>query len=252
MSPEPVSPIDARLRVLSTVLEPGIKMARVLGLTLDDLHQLVAVGYYRELKERGASWQQIARRIDKSRRTVATLARVASGATQPLAASHRIGLRRRTVRILADGDLDLADLAQQLPAVSGADLEEAVDQLVAEGILTRDGERLTVAGALLDLVGDDLDHRIDSLRHFLDAVGQVIYRRFLAPDSNGEAFARVLTFSTSRERLATLRAETYGAVAKAAQDADAEASGDPGAIQASIALSFVETPRDRRYGPRRG
>ena len=79
---------------------------------------------------------------------------------------------------------------------------------------------------------------IDSVRHFLDAVTQVIYRRFWAEGSDAEAFARVLSFRADRQLLAHLRERQYEALRTAVIEADHNAGES--AVNASVAVCFVE------------
>lgn len=251
--PTTLSPIDVRLRVLAAMLEPPVALARILGLPLDDLQQLVAIGYFRELQARGLSWEMIARRLQKSRRTVASLSKTAAAEGPPLGESARIRLRRRIVRVLAErGACNAASIAGEIVEASPDDVDAELEQLTMQGIVDRrDDDTFALAADTLDLTSDDLDHRLDSLRHFLEAVAHVVYRRFFSRERDAEAFARVLTFTATRDRLASMREKQFDALAREAIDADAAATSSPDATQASIAICFVETPADLHWKGRR-
>ncbi|MCA9606331.1 MAG: hypothetical protein KC619_12080 [Myxococcales bacterium] len=241
--PERLSHVDAELRLFEAVLAPVTRIARVLQLSLDDLTELVSIQYYRELRARKLSWVQIARHTKKSRRTIGELAK--RERSRPLDESRRLALRRSLIHRLGRGPTTLADLRG---AFTDEDLEEEVELLLDGGILQRDPEdRLHVAPPLVDLVGDDLGQRVDSLRHFLDTVSAVVYQRFLARDREPEAFARVLSFSATRERLRAMEEEIYAAIERAAVEADEEATDHPAAVDASVAVCFVEAPTDRAW-----
>lgn len=240
-----VSPVDARVLILSAVLEPALSLARILGLTLDDLQQLVAIGYFREYRLRGMSQPMIAKRLGKSIRTVATLSKLSEDEGPPLGGSQRIGWRRRIVSALASrGPQPADDLERQLPDAEPEALAEALEQLLDDGILSREGERFAVVAPEVDMIREDFDYRLESLRHFLVAVTQTVYQRFFAKDSGAEAFARVLSFSTLPDRLRAIRQSSYDAMEKAVEEADAEATGKPDAVQGSVAVCFVEVPTD--------
>lgn len=64
----------ARLQIAAAFLEPALRFARLAGLSLDELQELTTEGYFRELQQQGMSWTAIARRMGKSRSTVAALA----------------------------------------------------------------------------------------------------------------------------------------------------------------------------------
>jgi len=236
------------------MLEPPLVLARILALPVDDLQQLVSIGYFRELRFRGMSLRLIASRLKKSLRTVATLSRMQAERGPLLGTSRRIGWRRRIVQSLADdGPETIDELAAELPEVGGGDLRAEVEELVAQGILARgeDGV-LSVDTAHFSLVRDDLEHRLDSLRHFLAAVTHVVYRRFFSADRSAEAFARVMTFQVSRAELQAIREATYAALELAVHEADARAATDVDAVQASVAMCFAEMPTDPAWRPRRG
>lgn len=240
-----VSPIDLRLRVVAAALEPGIVLARVMALPLDDVQRLIAIGYFREARSRGLTLQQIARKLRKSVRTVATLSRQANELAPLLPSSSAVTCRRRVVEIVAArGSTTCGDVVHALPDTKRDEVRAAVQQLVEEGILVRDGESLSVAIAHLDLVADDADHRVDSLRHFLRSVTAVVYRRFFVNDGDAEAFARVLTFRASREALKAVRAKSYSDLRGEVLDLDSHAEDAEDAVQASVVVGFAEEPTD--------
>lgn len=255
-SDERVSLIDVRLRVVAIALEPALVLARIVALPLDDLVELVSVGYFRETRGRGLSLGAVAQRFQKSLRTIKTLSKRAASETRPLAASQRLTWRRRVAELVSAGQgLHLEELVRALPDAPALELEVALAQLVEEGILARDGQVAHTAGPYLGLVRGALDQRLDSLRHFLTATTQVIYRRFFGGSAAGddaEAFARVLTFRAARPELVALRERAYETVRGAVLDADSRAQDDVDAPQASVVLAVVEAPTDAFWRPRRG
>jgi hypothetical protein len=252
MASEPVSPVDARILVLSVALEAPLALARVLGLNLDDVQALVSVGYFRQFQRRGLSLRNMTKRLGKSLRTVATLSKRASEHGPPLRGSQRLGWRRLVVRALTqEGPLSIGELREHAPEASAEDLQDELEQLLHEGIIERNGDDYVLSAGLVSLVRDDLDHRLESLDHFLTAVTHVVYRRFfLTGTDEGEAFARVLTFSASRDQLGDLRQRMYESLREEVLRLDREAEADPDAIEASTLLRFVETPQDRAFQPR--
>jgi hypothetical protein len=66
----------------------------------------------------------------------------------------------------------------------------------------------------------------------------------LRTDSESEAFARVLTFSASRERLSELREQVYQSLQESVFDADADSKEASHPVEASIALCVVEVPKN--------
>ncbi|MCC6875097.1 MAG: hypothetical protein IT378_12390 [Sandaracinaceae bacterium] len=252
MSSEPakISILEARLRVLAVSLEPALVFARALHLGLDDLGDMISVGYFAELKDRGLSWESIARRLGKSRRTVANLARQARSESPLIEPSRRIRLRRRIVQEIGrEGPLTKALLRDALREAAPDELDLALEALLEQGTLEEDGDRYRLATALVDLVGDDFDLRLDSLRHFLDGLTHVVYRRFFGDP--GPSLARVYTFRATPERLATLLAELEVSMREAAVAADAEADGRPDAHEVTLGLYAVERSQALPFRARR-
>lgn len=246
-----VSPVDVRLRVVALALEPALALARIAALPLDDLQRLVAAGYFRDARSRGLSFRAIARRFDKSLRTITNLSNVANEHGVPLESSQRLTWRRQLVHAAAARPEGVAERAlfQMLPDASTEALEAELQQLVDEGILERADERIRVVARHLDLVQNDLAPRLESLRHFLRAVTAVVYRRFFVLDADAEAFARVLSFSTSRADLAALREHAYRVLREGAFEADA-AEPEDGA-QALAVFAIAEEPDDLAWRPPR-
>jgi len=296
-----VSPIDVRLQVVALALEPGLALARLASLPLDDLQRLVAAGYFRDARARGWSFRAIAKRFDKSLRTVTNLSNLANEHGVPLESSQRLGWRRQLVHAVAARPEGLTERAlfAAVPEASAEVLTEELAELVEEGILerdggddalgdargseTRDGEarggearggearggearggearggeardgeaRVRVVARHFDLVQDELGPRLESFRHFLRGVAAVAYRRFFVRDDEAEAFARVLSFSSSRAGLVALRERSYAVLRDAAFAADAAADADShDAHQAVAVFAVAEEPTDPAWRPRR-
>lgn len=246
-----VSPIDVRLQVVALALEPGLALARLASLPLDDLQRLVAAGYFRDARSRGWSFRAIARRFDKSLRTVTNLSNLANEHGVPLESSQRLGWRRQLVHAVAARPEGLTERAlfAVVPEASAEVLSEELAELLEEGIVERHEEHVRVVARHFDLVQDELGPRLESFRHFLRGVAAVAYRRFFVRDEEAEAFARVLSFSSSRAELGTLREKTYAVLRDAAFAADAAASED--GHQAVAVFAVAEEPTDPAWRPRR-
>jgi transposase-like protein len=282
-----VSPIDVRLQVVALALEPGLALARLASLPLDDLQRLVAAGYFRDARARGWSFRAIAKRFDKSLRTVTNLSNLSNEHGVPLESSQRLGWRRQLVHAVAARPEGLTERAlfAAVPEASAEALAEELAELIEEGILeravredahgdarggetrvgeaqggeTRAGEargrddaRVRVVARHFDLVQDELGPRLESFRHFLRGVAAVAYRRFFVRDDEAEAFARVLSFSSSRAELVALRERSYAVLRDAAFAADAAADADTDdAHQAVAVFAVAEEPTDPAWRPRR-
>lgn len=241
-----VSPVDVRVRVVAATLAPALTLARAMALPLDDLEALVTVGYFREARARGWSMRAIARRFGKSLRSVTTISQRARGADTP-SRSDAIGRRRRIIAWLgARGGGTRADLHDAMDAALGASaVDETIDDLLEEGIVESLADaadaQLAVRAAYVDMVQDDLAHRLDSLRHFLDAVTAVVQRRFFATHEPGLAFARTITFSAPAADVERIWSEAFARLHDAAVTADARASESTDARQVTIAICLAES-----------
>jgi hypothetical protein len=237
--PSPASPIDLRLRVVALSLEPGLTLARLSGLSLDDLQSLVSTGYFRQFRARGLSLRGTARAMHKSVRTVATLSRKAGAEGTLSALGKRIAWRRKLLARLAEvGQLERKKLAGSVRGEPRAEVDAEIQQLLDEGVLTLAGGSLALAVKYLGLVDKDVDARLDSLRHLLDGVTQTIHQRFFGDDSI--ALARVLTFRADLEQLIALRDRAYAALRNDVVAADAAASSE--ARSATVAFCISEAP----------
>ncbi len=237
-----------RLRVLALLAEPMLELARTSALQLDDLRDLVATEYFELLRRRGASWTQIARRLGKSRRTIAELARRSADHEPLRAPSARLDVRRRIVRALAEGEVTVEGLARRVgsPAVA-----EELEALRLAGIVSGPPDAPELAAELLDLVGPGLEARLASLRQFLESVAHVVYARFVRPKPDQLAFARVWSFSADAEALGTLVEEVYGLLDRRIAELDAAARGND-VRSASVSFVAVEPPSDEAWRHRRG
>ena len=100
---------------------------------------------------------------------------------------------------------------------------------------------LTLAVQYLCMVDDHVEARLDSLRHFIDAIAQTMYQRFFGTEPSTLALARVLTFRADETRLKALRDQSYAALRDGVVAADAAAAA--GARGATVAFCVSETPK---------
>lgn len=238
-----VSPIDVRLRVIALALEPGLVLARIAGLSLDDVQALTATGYFREMRSRGYSLRAIARRFSKSLRTVATLSKQASEQGSFAQLGERMTVQRKLVAHIArHAGATRSHLPRALGTTDTEAVHQATEQLIEDGIVIDESGKLRVVASLLMLTGSTLDQRLDSVRHFLDACTQTLHQRFFVAGSDDNAFARVLSFTATPEDLRRLGAEHYEALKNDVVEADARASSATDAVQAAMVFGYVRSP----------
>lgn len=245
------SPIDQRLSVLAQLFRPGLSLCRLMGLSLDDVRELIEVGYVKEFQDRGMSWASIARRLGKSRRTVATLAKRVSEHESLLSGSPQISLQRRIVEQLEQGPTLREELQ---PPLRGADLDEALGQLVESGVIVSvargndPAEHFVLGEGPLDVIGEGMRERLGALQHFLETVTTAVHQRFFTRSKRDHAFVRTLTFQVTEDRLRRLIQELYADAEERVFSADKEAAHQE-AVTASLSLVVARAPSDPRLRP---
>lgn len=235
--------LELRLRVFLLTLEPALALARALSLSLEDVEDAVRVAYVQLYRERGLSLEQIARRIDASRRTVATLSSRGTEARAPFQASRRIGLRRELLRLVSREPGVESEHAREALRAERELFQQELAVLREEGALEESQGQLYLTRAWTSFEDGSEAARLDSLRHFLRAVTETVRARFLAPAPEEEAFARVLTFSASKEDLGALRQQLYDLLCSSAAAIDERAASLPEAAEAMVAFCVARVRR---------
>lgn len=271
MTKDQVGAVELRFLVLREAIQPVVRLARISGMSLDDLNALVSNAYYREFRERGHSHQMMARRIGKSLRSVASLAKKDKASSQPLAGSQLLSTKRAIATRVGKSPICRAALIEdhERRHRTSADhdtINAAIDQLLEEGILSIDqsadadgdlGERdasmeqppsddetLQAGANFVSLQGDDAEHRLASLRHLLLGAAEVIYQRFFLQPDPDAAFARVLSFRVRHEHLDALAQRVYADLRAAAVEEDEASTGDETPVTLTLTLSRKPTRRE--------
>lgn len=233
--------LDLRLRVFALTLEPALHLARALSLSLEDVEDTTRATYVQLHRDCGLSLEQIARRIGTSRRTVATLSSQSSTNQAPLEHSHRIGVRRALIRLLSRGELVSIASARDEVGVKDELFHDELEVLIQERAVESVDGQLSLTRAWTSYEGTNEAERLDSLRHFLSAVGETVRRRFFAQASDDDAFARVLSFSATPEMISTLRKSIFSALCEGASEADTTATQHPDRMDVSVAFCVTRT-----------
>ncbi len=127
------------------------------------------------------------------------------------------------------------------------EINAAIEVLLEDGFLAEADGSLTVALAWLPFDGSSEAEKLDSVRHFLDAVSGALLGRFFTTPPDDDAFAGVLTFCTPPEELEPTRTALFEAMSEAALRLDARAT--EAADSASLAsVSPARTRRSTRRG----
>lgn len=238
---------DRRLRLVSIALEPALLLARSVGLSLDDLLRTVSVSYFKSYQQRGLSFTAIARRLGKSRRTVATLANLAR-TPKPAHESEGLSVQRRILLYLgAKGPQTAAALKRRFAKLPGPLYERALEAACDAQIIAISDGKYWVTAELMSMVSSDFERRVASLEQFMQAVANGVHQRFFPHQGRVESFARVLSFRSSAPTLERIRRDCYEELRSAVLAANAEcddASDTMDALACSVALVFTEEPRE--------
>lgn len=228
-------------RVLYSLLSPPARVARAFRVPLGELSEWSELAYFHELRGAGFKMREIADQLDVSMRKAANLsARLKQNFLDP---ERAVGLPRRIEFMLWAGPLSNARLYQVLPNEEPDAIDEALAALVSEGrvVLSEDGGRpvYTVTGTEYRLYSEDWLNRIDGLNHLLDAIGQVAFARFFAPES--PSFARTVSLRVREEDLPALHALYQDTMWPALLALDEAAADDEEAR--AIDLAFCWSPQ---------
>lgn len=218
---------------------PGVRLARIAGMTLDDVLELVTLAYFDEHQQAGLSWTALERRLARSRRTIASLSKRFSESGFAIDGSELFKTQRDLVEHLANAPLSRDALKEQFG--SSEHLDAALDTLVDASILEEETGMVRLSASFVDQVGQSFEERIDGLRHFMETVAQIAHQRFFAP-SGEEALARTVDFSSSATQRTALGHILLENILTAVTAVDAEPSEG---ARDETALIFSILPRPK-------
>jgi hypothetical protein len=188
------------MRVLYSLLKPAVALADRFGVSMKDLEGLLGRAYYQRKRERGLTLPDMARELQVSTRTADRLAK--SLRDNFFSPEEQHELPRRVEFLLWSGPRSLARLQQLLPEVSVAQLEAALESLIAEERAAFEPGRTPMyratrrANRLLD---NTMAARVDGLNHLLQTLQETVRRRFFLQDQR--AGARTIGLRVRREEI---------------------------------------------------
>ncbi len=239
--------LNRRLRVLALAFLPGLRLARIAGMTLDDVIELVTLAYFEEHQQAGLSWTALERRLGRSRRTIASLSKRFSESGFAIDGSEIFKTQRDIVEALAERDLTRGELKKRLSAHEHFDA--ALEALIDASLVTKTSQAIQLNASLVDQVGESFEERLDGLRHFMETVAQAAHQRFFAQSAQ-EAIARTVGFLSSgaqRTALGHVLLENI-ITAVTAVDADAGAAEREETVVIFSILARPKTPAWKRKG----
>jgi len=233
-----LGPIELRLSVIGTLLEPALRLACVLKLPLEDVETLARSGYVRVAKERGLSVRAMARGFKCSPATITAI--VARGRDRRLGAILGLDVDRKRKLVALGGESDF-DHAAAMRALHEPEepVLQAIEELVEARILSRepDGRYRLQTGVVNYVDAADASARLSGLRQLLEGVTALVHQRFFA-HAPGSAFVRALSFASRPTDFEGVRDDTYKVLEARVREADriAEKGADG---RASVAAFFV-------------
>lgn len=234
----PVTPNELAERVTYSMLATAARLAGAFDLPLKGVGRQLQTAYFQVLRDRGLKLREISERLEISPSLAATFSKRLK--ERFFAPEGAPALSRRIEFMLWAEPMSEARLLQVLPGEEPDDVAAAVAELLAEGRVVRDDDRigrLRTARGASRLVRDELRGRIDGLNHLLGGVAQAVYARFFAP---GEpAFARVLTLRVRPEDLPELERLYRERIWPTLEALDAAAQGHDDARAMEVVVTWA-------------
>lgn len=238
---------EAQVRILIAALQPVLTLSRFAQLSLDDLQQIVALAYFEEYRERGMSLENIARRMNKSVRTVAALSQQAKTKARRLEPGEELTRARAIVQMLDEEEsLLLRDILARFAPAASPLVKKTLKWLVDENVIAKKEQRYFVSSAHLSLIHPDMPHLIHGARRFFSSLSPLLYWRFFrtVPDSS-RAFARTFQFKMKASAWASITNDVSAFIRDRILRLDHEAGDDSSesdVVDVSVQLAASQRP----------
>jgi len=234
--------------VAYALLRPAARVALTFGIPLKQLRDRLQMAYFHEARDRGLKLREIADALDVSPRSVALLSRQLK--ENFLDVEAEVALPRRIEFLLWAEPLSTARIKQALGDVAGADVDEALERLVAEGRVVREAAtgsatparaRWSVVRQAFRLVDEKgWLSRLDGLDTLLGTVASTAWARFFGrPEQADRSFARNLALRVRPGDLESLRAFYEKTVWPFLSALDDAARGRDDAVPIDVALLWA-------------
>lgn len=232
-------------RLIYAFLKPVARLAAHFEVPMKTVTDLTRMAYFQELRESGVILDDVADRLQISRRSAARLsARLRSRFAQPHAS---LELPARIELMVAAQPMSAKRITQVLRA-DRAEVDAAIQSLVDAGrlrLMKRRTPTYEVVGERQQSARDRWLRRVDTLTNLTENLGDVVYGRFFAKEPN--AFARTLTVRVPSRGQGELEAmfdsKVYPTVEGLSDRADAESKSDQ--IQLSLYWAPVDLLRSK-------
>jgi hypothetical protein len=189
---------EKQLRLVYSLLKPALRVAARFNVPVRTLSELLRLAYYETLAREGLSSDVIAERFGQTSRHMRTLAQKLKG--DFFAAEQNIGLVREVEDAIATGAGTTAEIAKVVKGVPRAEIEGAVETLLAEQRVEAHEGRWRIGRRYAVLASEQFQHRIDALNHYLDAAVRAVVQR-LVHDDRETAMIKTISFGAKPEEL---------------------------------------------------
>jgi len=201
-------------------------MAARFHVPMRTLSELVRLNYFEVLRRQGLSQAAIGERLGQTARHMRTLASKLK--SDFFTAEREVGLVREIESEVARSNPTAKGLHASASGWPAAEVDQAVETLLAEGRIVRNKGRLEIAPRYLVLSSEKFHHRIDALNHFLDGVARAIAQRLIFEERD-RAMVKTISFVARpgkfEELLRSLEANLRREIAVLEEDAQFEGEG---------------------------
>jgi hypothetical protein len=201
-------------------------MAARFHVPMRTLAELLRLTYFEVLRREGLSQASIGERLGQTARHMRTLASKLKG--DFFTAENEVGLVREVESEVARSAPSARALYAALPGWPSAEVDGALDTLIAEGRIVKKKGHFEMAPRYLVLSSEKFHHRIDALNHFLDGVIRAVAQRLIFEERD-QAMVKTISFvarpAKFEELLRTLEANLRREIAVLEEDAQFEGEG---------------------------
>lgn len=201
-------------------------MAARFHVPMRSLAELVRLTYFEILRREGLSQAAIGERLGQTARHMRTLASKLKG--DFFTAEREVGLVREVENEVARAAPTAKALYAALPGWPAAEVDAAVETLLAEGRIVRKKNHYEIAPRYHVLSSEKFHHRIDALNHFLDGVTRAIAQRLIFEERE-QAMVKTISFvarpAKFEQMLRALEANLRREIAVLEEDAQFEGEG---------------------------
>ncbi|TNF24708.1 MAG: hypothetical protein EP329_24455 [Deltaproteobacteria bacterium] len=236
--PTDIDDRELQRRVLYAIVRPLVRLADAFRVPLSDVVNLVQVAYFHHLRDKGLKLAEIGERLDVSERSAKRLAKQLRETF--VDAERRYDLPVKIEFMIWATPMSRTKVNQLLGAEEPAAVEQAIDQLIAEGrLIEEEGRtpRLMVNQRVNTLVRDTWLTRIGGLNSFLGNLGDAVFGRFFRAEPR--AMARTLNFLIRPGDRAVLERFFMETLVPVVQQVDEDAQGAEDAERFRMSLCWA-------------